>query len=412
VVAPRLQSVVENPARPAPALAEQAPVAALPGRSLDVILLAAILALLTIGTIEIFAATSLAAAERYHDSTYFLKRQIVWLAVGGLALWVGALFDYRRLRRWTYPLLLLAIVLLGGALVMPKINGAHRWILLGPLSFQPVELAKLALISYLAYSLARKADRVKTFTIGFVPHLVVCGFMMALLLVEPDLGSSIIMGATTLGMLFVAGARVSYIVLAVLSAAPIGYQLIVGTPWRMQRFMAYFNPEAFANKEAYQFHQAQIALGSGGFGGLGLGDGRQSLGYMPEGHNDFILAPIGEEMGYVGVAIVLVLFVILVWRGLRAALGARDTYGGYVAFGITIMFAMQALFNVGVVLGLVPNKGLTLPFVSYGGTSLIMTMFLAGLVLNIGRRPEVGAPARELINHARPKRQRVRVVIA
>src|SRR5207253_121387 len=160
---------------------------------------------------------------------------------------------------------------------------------------------------------------------------------------------------------------------------------------------------------AYQFHQAQIALGSGGFSGLGLGDGRQALGYMPEGHNDFILAPIGEEMGYIGVAIVLVLFVVLVWRGLRAALGARDTYGGYVAFGITIMFAMQALFNVGVVLGVVPNKGLTLPFVSYSGTSLIMTMFLAGLVLNVGRRPEHGAPARELINRAKPKRQRVRV---
>jgi cell division protein FtsW len=241
----------------------------------------------------------------------------------------------------------------------------------------------------------------------------VCGFMMTLLLAEPDLGSSIILGATTLGMLFVAGARISYIVLAVLSAAPVGYQLVVGTPWRLQRFMAYFNPEAFATKEAYQFHQAQIALGSGGFGGLGLGDGQQSTGgYLPEGHNDFILAPIGEELGYIGVAIVLALFVILVWRGLRAALGARDTYGGYVAFGITIMFAMQALFNAGVVLGLVPNKGLTLPFVSYGGTSLIMTMFLAGLVLNVGRRPERTAPARELVNRAKPKRSRVRVAIA
>jgi cell division protein FtsW len=412
VVAPRLKSLDDTAARPAPAIAEQAPVAALPGRSLDVVLLAAILALLTIGTVEIYASTSLAAGDRYHDGAFFLKRQLIWLGTGGLAMWFGAMFDYGRLRRYTYLLLLASIALLAGTLAMPKINGAHRWILLGPLSFQPVELAKLALISYLAYSLARKADRVKTFTVGFVPHLVVCGFMMAILLTQPDLGSSIILGATTLGMLFVAGARISYIVLAVLSAAPIGYQLIVGTPWRLQRFMAYFNPEAFANKEAYQVHQAQIALGSGGFSGLGLGDGRQALGYMPEGHNDFIMAPIGEEMGYVGVAIVLVLFIILVWRGLRAALGARDTYGGYVAFGITIMFAMQALFNVGVVLGLVPNKGLTLPFVSYGGTSLIMTMFLAGLVLNIGRRPERSAPARELINHARPKRQRVRVRVA
>ncbi|HTJ42901.1 MAG TPA: putative lipid II flippase FtsW [Kofleriaceae bacterium] len=412
MVATRLQTVDEATVRPAPALAEQAPVASLPGRDVDLVLFAAILALLTIGTIEIYASTSVAASEHYHDGAYFLKRQLVWLGLGGVAMWVGTTFDYRRLRRWTYPLLLLSVVLLAGALAMPAINGAHRWILLGPLSFQPVEVAKLGLISYLAYSLAKKADRVKTFTVGFVPHLVVCGFVAALLLAEPDLGSSIIVGATTLGMLFVAGARVSYIVLAVLSAAPIGYQLIIGTPWRLQRFMAYFNPEAFATREAYQFHQAQIALGSGGFSGLGLGDGRQALGYMPEGHNDFILAPIGEEMGYVGVAIVLVLFVVLVWRGLRAALGARDTYGGYVAFGITIMFAMQALFNVGVVLGVVPNKGLTLPFVSYGGTSLIMTMFLAGLVLNVGRRPEHTAPARELINRAKSKRQRVRVIVA
>jgi cell division protein FtsW len=412
VVAPRLQTAADTEARPAPAVAGQAPVAVLPERGVDLILLASILALLSIGTVEIYASTSVAAAAKYHDGAFFLKRQLMWLGFGGFALWLGATFDYRRLRRWTYPLLAGSIVLLGGALVMPAINGAHRWILLGPLSFQPVELAKLALISYLAYSLAKKADKVRTFTIGFVPHLVVASAMMAALLAQPDLGSSIILGATTLGMLFVAGANVSYIVIAVLSAAPIGYQLIVGTPWRLQRFMAYFNPEAFADKEAYQFLQAQIAIGSGGLHGAGLGDGRQALGYMPEGHNDFILAPIGEELGFIGVAIVLALFVLLVWRGLRAALGARDTYGGYVAFGVTIMFAMQALFNVGVVLGLVPNKGLTLPFVSYGGTSLIMTMFLGGLVLNVGRRPEHQVRSRELVNHAKRKRQRVRVAIA
>jgi cell division protein FtsW len=411
VVAARLQTVDET-ARPGPALAAQTPVAALPARDLDIVLLGAILALLTIGTVEIYASTSVAAAQRFHDGAYFLKRQLLWLGTGGVAMWIGGTFDYARLRRWTYPLLLFSIALLFAALAMPAINGAHRWILLGPLSFQPVELAKLALVSYLAYSLARKADRVKTFTVGFVPHLVVCGFMMCLLLAQPDLGSSIILGATTLGMLFVAGARISYIVLAVLSAVPLGYYLVVGTAWRMQRFLAYFNPEAFANKEAYQFHQAQIALGSGGWSGLGLGDGLQSSGgYLPEGHNDFVLAPIGEELGYLGVAIVLALFVVIVWRGLRAALGARDTYGGYVAFGITILFAMQALFNVGVVLGLVPNKGLTLPFVSYGGTSLIMTMFLAGLVLNIGRRPERAASSRSVANHVKPRRMRVRVAV-
>jgi cell division protein FtsW len=257
-----------------------------------------------------------------------------------------------------------SLMLLAVVLFMPARNGAKRWIPLGPLTFQPVEIAKLALVTYMAYSLGRKADRVKTFTVGFVPHLIVCGVMMVMLLAQPDLGSSIVIGATTLGMLFMAGTRVSYIMLAVLGAAPVAYHLVVGTPWRMQRFLAYFNPEAFANKEAYQFLQARLAIGSGGLTGAGLGDGHQTLGYMPEAHNDFILAPIGDEMGYVGVAAVLLLFGILVWRGIRAALGARDVFGGYLAFGVTLLFGVQVLFNVGVVLGVLPNKGITLPLVS------------------------------------------------
>jgi len=215
-------------------------------------------------------------------------------------------------------------------------------------------------------------------------------------------------------MLFVAGARISYIVMAILAALPIAYQLIIGTPWRLRRFMAYFNPEAFSDREAYQMVQAHVSLGSGGFTGLGLGNSKQSLGYMPEGHNDFILAPIGEELGFIGVAVVLGLFAVLMWRGVRAALGARDTFGGYLAFGITAMFGSQALLNVGVVLGVVPNKGITLPLVSYGGTSLIVTMFLIGLVLNVGRRASAAVPHRELNNaeYARRKPQRVRVVVA
>ena len=237
--------------------------------------------------------------------------------------------------------------------------------------------------------------------------------MMVLLLKQPDLGSSVVLGATTLGMLFMAGTRVSYIMLAVLASAPVAYHLVVGTPWRMQRFLAYFNPEAYASTEAYQFLQARLAMGSGGVLGAGLGNGHQSLGYMPEGHNDFILAPIGEEMGYVGVTAVLILFGILVWRGIRAALGARDVFGGYLAFGVTLLFAVQVIFNVGVVLGVVPNKGITLPLVSYGGSSLIVTMFLVGLLLNVGRRPEkktvTAEQQREL---ARRKRVRVRVVCA
>ena len=404
-----------DPVLPASAqlIAVQHPSATLPERPYDVLLLAAVLGLLGIGTIEIYSATAADALTHFHDSAYFLERQLLYVAVGGFALWFGSRLDYRTLRAWSYPLLVLALLLLAAALATPARNGAKRWIPLGPLTFQPVEVAKLALVTYLACSLGRKADQVKTFTIGFVPHLIVCGMMMALLLKQPDLGSSIVIGATTLGMLFMAGTRISYIALAVLGAAPVAYHLVVGTPWRMQRFLAYFNPEAFANKEAYQFLQARLAMGSGGFEGAGLGNGHQALGYMPEAHNDFILAPIGEEMGWIGVAAVLVLFAILVWRGIRAALGARDVFGGYLAFGVTLLFGVQVLFNVGVVLGVVPNKGITLPLVSYGGSSLVITMFLVGLVLNVGRRPERKVN-RELQqrDQARKKRVRVRVVTA
>jgi cell division protein FtsW len=401
-----------DPTLPAAAqiIAVQHPSATLPERAYDLWLLTAVLGLLGLGTIEIYAATAADGLTQYHDAMYFLERQLMFVSLGGFAMWIGARIDYRRLRQLTYPLLLASIGLLGVALLAPSRNGASRWIPLGPLTFQPVEIAKLGLITYLAYSLARKADRVKTFTVGFVPHLVVCGIMMVLLLKQPDLGSSIVIGATTLGMLFMAGTRVSYIMLAILGAAPIAYHFVVGTPWRLQRVLAFFNPEAYASGQAYQFLQARLAMGSGGMFGAGLGDGHQALGYMPEAHNDFILAPIGEEMGFFGVAAILLLFGILVWRGIRAALGARDVFGGYLAFGITMMFGVQVLFNVGVVLGIVPNKGITLPLVSYGGSSLVITMFFVGLLLNVGRRPDrKAAPAEQARELARRKRVRVRV---
>jgi cell division protein FtsW len=190
--------------------------------------------------------------------------------------------------------------------------------------------------------------------------------------------------------------------------------MVIGTPWRMQRFLAYFNPDAFASGQAYQFLQARLAMGSGGLTGAGLGAGHQTLGYMPEAHSDFVLAPIGEEMGYVGVALIIILFAVLVWRGIRAALGARDVFGGYLAFGVTLMFGVQCLFNVGVVLGIVPNKGITLPLVSYGGSSLVVTMFLVGLLFNVGRRVErtVTKPAAATADHATRKPMRVRVAVA
>jgi cell division protein FtsW len=399
--------------RPQP-LEEQAPVLLAPERPVDMILLAAVLALVALGTVEVFSASAVYALKRSGDAAYFLKRQMAWLSLGLVALWIGAVTDHRWLRRRAHWLLAAALAALVAVLFAgATINAARRWFVVGPLSIQPVEFAKLALVSYLAHSLLRKADRVKVFTVGFVPHLLVCAVMMALLLVQPDLGSCIILGATTLTMLFVAGTKTSYILLAVLGSAPIVYHFVVGTPWRMQRFLAYFNPEAFSDGVAYQIIQARIAVGSGGATGLGLGDGRQQLGYMPEGHSDFIMASIGEELGFAGVLLVLGLFAVLVWRGGRAALGAREPFGAYLAFGITLGFGLQALVNFGVVLGLLPAKGITLPFVSYGGSSLVMSMYLAGIVLNVARAaPPAAVRRRELVNLIGARRRKRRAVVA
>jgi len=403
----------EPPAAPKPPpVAEQAPHLELPERPLDLWLLGAVLALLVIGTVQIYSSSAVYAQERYGDAGYFFKRQMIWLGLGLGALWLGANTDYRWLRRWTYPLLVTSLALLAAVLAVgAHINGARRWFVLGPISVQPVEVAKLTLVAYLAYSLSKKAEKVKSFTVGFVPHLVVCALMMALLLKQPDLGSSIILGTTTLTLLFIAGAKVSYIVLSLLAAAPLAYHVILGTPWRMQRFMAYLNPEAYSSGVAYQVVQAQIAIGSGGATGQGLGAGKQQLGYMIEGHSDFIMASVGEELGFVGFAAVLALFAIIVWRGARAALGARDPFGTYLALGIATTTGLQAVVNTGVVMGLLPAKGLTLPFVSYGGSSLVVALFGAGVLLNIARARPPAPARRALVQQVGARRKKQRVVI-
>jgi cell division protein FtsW len=380
----------------------------------DRLLLCAVLALVAIGSVEIYSASAIYALQKFGSSTYFLVRQGIYLSLGLIAMLIAMEIDYRRYQRWTYTLLFTSLALLGAVLVVGvRINEARRWFHLGPLSFQPVEVAKLALVAYLACSLARKQEKVKTFTIGFMPHLAVCAVMMALLLKQPDLGSCIILGATTLLMLFVAGAKLSYILLAVMAATPVAYHSIVATEWRLRRLLAYLDPWQFREDTGYQITESLISIGSGGLTGVGLGDGKQKLFYLPEAHSDFILSSIGEELGFVGLGAVLALYVVVLWRGVRAALGARDPFGTYMASGLTTMFALQALVNTGVVLGALPAKGLTLPFVSYGGTSLIVSMFFAGIILNISKgepppRPAASDDARGSDN--RRRRRRVRVI--
>jgi cell division protein FtsW len=403
------------------ALATQAPVVHEPDRPVDLWLLAAVIGLLTIGIVEVYSTSALYALKRRGNSGYFLWRQLLFVGAGGLVLWLAARSDYRWLRRWTYALLFGALITLGAVLAFGAvINGARRWFVLGPLSFQPVEVAKIALIVFLAYSLSKKARKIRSFTVGFVPHCLVATIMMSLVIAQPDLGSCIVLGATTLGLLFVAGSRLYWLAMSVLAAAPVAYHFIVGSSWRLERLMAYFNPEAYAADKAYQIIQAAIAVGSGGVAGAGLGQGRQNLGYMPEGHSDFILAGVGEELGFLGVVVLLGLIGVIVWRGVVAASRARDSFGCYLAFGLTLSIALQALFNTGVVLGVIPAKGITLPLVSYGGTSLIATMYAIGLILSVGRAPQPrgrkralgGEPPTSPLVGARKRRRRAVIACA
>ena len=307
---------------------------------------------------------------------------------------MGCRLDYSIYRRFTYPLLFVSVALLALVLKLgPAINGAVRWFRLGPLSFQPSELAKFALALYLAVLLARKAEKVRDFSMGFLPPLIMTGVFLGLLLKQPDLGTAVIIGVTALGMMFVAGTRTSYILLAVLLAAPVGWKVfITGESWRMKRLLAFLYPWQYRRDTGYQLYESLISVGSGGIFGQGLGQGHQKLFFLPEAHTDFILAVVGEELGLLGILAVLGAFVLLVWRGLRASMHARDPYGCYLAFGITGLFGLQALVNMCVVLGLLPTKGLPLPFVSYGGTALVMSLFMAGVLANISARaPE---PAR------------------
>ena len=357
----------------------------------DRLLVAMILGLTGFGVVMVFSAGAAFAAKTYGDWTYFLKREAAYGAAGLLAFAIGMRLDYSIYRRLAYPLLFLSMAMLAAVLkVGPAINGAVRWFRWGALSFQPSELAKFALALYLAVLLARKAEKVKDFRMGFLPPLVITGIFLVLLLKQPDLGTAVIMGVTALGLLFVAGTRTSYILLSVLVAAPIGWKVfIAGEPWRMRRFLAFLYPWQFRRNSGYQLYESLISVGSGGVFGQGLGQGHQKLFFLPEAHTDFILAIIGEELGLLGVLAVLLGFTVLVWRGLRAAARARDALGCYLAFGVTLLFGLQALVNMCVVLGLLPTKGLPLPFVSYGGTALVMSLFMAGVLANISaRNPE------------------------
>jgi cell division protein FtsW len=353
----------------------------------DQVLTAAVLALVGFGVVMIYSASAVFAQRNMSDAQYFLDKQILWVSLGAVAMFVMSRLGYRASARLAVPLLAVTVVLLVTVLTPlgHSINGAQRWLRVAGFTVQPGELAKLGLVVWLAFSLTRKSTKIKTFSIGFLPHVLIAGLLTGLVVLEPDLGTAALLGATTLLMLFVAGGRLIYLSVSIAAAVPTLYLFIASSPYRMARMRAFWDPFAHRYDDGYQITESILGFGAGGFWGLGLGDGRQKLFFLPEAHNDFIASQIGEELGFVGLCAMLAVFAVIVWRGLRIALRDPGTYGSYLAFGITSLIGLQAVLNVAVALGVVPTKGLNLPFVSYGGSSLLFNMAAAGLLLDVSR---------------------------
>lgn len=359
----------------------------------DPILLAAVLGLVGFGLVMVYSSSAITAQDKLGDAFFFLKRQAFAASLGLVAMAVALKLGYRRMARLAYPMLVIAVLLLIAVLVPglgTKVGGAKRWIRFPGVSIQPAEIAKVAWVVYLSYSLAKKRDKVKHFSIGFLPHLGLAGLLVCLCMLEPDFGSSVALLFLMFVMLFAAGAKLSWLVGSVLLAIPFAYTAIATSEYRMKRITAFLDPWANRQGSGYQVAESLMSIGSGGMTGLGLGDGRQKLFFLPEAHTDFIFAIIGEELGLLGVAFLIALYGLLIWRGIRASLSATEPFGTYLGLGITTLIGFQAVVNMSVAMGLVPTKGLTLPFISYGGSSLIVLMGAAGLLLSISGASEGG----------------------
>jgi cell division protein FtsW len=357
-----------------------------PDGPVDSVLAAVVIALVGFGVVMVYSSSAVEATTRYKDSEFFLKRQGMWAGLALVAMWIASRIDYRRIRTFTYPILLgvMGMLILTITGFGHRAGNADRWLNLGPIHVQPSELAKLAIVMWLSYSLSKKADAIKSFSVGFLPHLFVCGVFMLLCLKQPDFGSAVVLLFLTFTMLFVAGAKVPYIaaftmLLGLGAAAAVRF-----SNYRYARYVSWIDMDAHRDGLAYQPFQSVMSFGSGGTWGQGLGRGLQVL-YLPEAHTDFVSAIIGEELGFAGIACLAAAYLVVVARGVKVALDAADDYGSFLAFGISTLFGVQALTNLAVAMAILPTKGLTLPFISYGGSSLLVNAAAIGVLLGISR---------------------------
>ncbi len=351
-------------------------------------LFAATAGLALFGIVMVYSASAVMAQAENGNQYHYVIKQGIWTAIGFGAMLLMMQFDYQRLRdkRIVYGLLGVTAVLLLAVFAFPRINGAHRWIRLAGFSIQPSELSKIALAIFLAYFLEKRAGEEGSLLRTFVPCIVVTGVMAALILKEPDLGTALMLAVICVVMCFTAGARLLHLGLAAAPALVIGAGMLLFVPWRFQRLVTFMNPWADQQDKGFQVVQSLIAIGSGGTAGLGFAQGKQKMFFLPFAHSDFIFAVVGEELGLFGALAVVTMFGILLWRGVRAALRAPDRFGMLLGLGLVMAIVVQALFNISVVLSLVPTKGIPLPFISYGGSSLVPTLMAMGILLNISQQ--------------------------
>jgi cell division protein FtsW len=348
-----------------------------------------------LGAVMIFSASAVTAQQQFGHSYHFVLRQVMWLVVGLLGMFALMKLDYHRLREpaVVYSVLCLVVIMLVGTFFLDKSHATHRWIKLGPAQIQPSELTKLAVILYLAWFLDlkrravtslefRKDDLMHTILPAVAPILI----CVALIVLQPDLGTSVDIVLIMTAILFVAGLSWKWIAVGVAAASPVLFFLITHVSYRNARLTAFLHPESDPQGAGFQLLQSLIAVGSGGFTGVGLMESKQKLFYLPEAHTDFIYAVICEELGFIGATIVITLFAVYAWRGLRASFNAPDGFGRMLALGATAMVLFQSLINFAVVLGMMPTKGIPLPFVSYGGSSLLVMLLATGVLLNVAQQ--------------------------
>ncbi len=357
----------------------------------DAWLVGAIASLVAIGLVMIFSASSAYAVALQHDAAYFLERQAMWLAVAVVVAYAAYRFDYRKLRALA-PYAACASI---ASLILVRVphvgiiaGGARRWLGVGPLQFEPSEFAKLALVLYLAAALASRGDRIRSLTKGVFPLAFVTGLMAMLVIMQPDFGTASLLAFTAGIMLFVAGARIGHLALVVAVVTPPAIVLVRNDPYKLARIVAFLDPWKDPQDKGFHIVQSLMALGSGGWFGVGLGFSHQKFFWLPEAHTDFIGAIIGEETGFAGMALIVGLFVIFAFRSVRIALATTDRFGFFLAIGAMALVVVQAFVNLGVVSSSWPVTGVPLPFISFGGSSLVTSLVAVALVVNVGRSRE------------------------